>query len=216
MAKLTLIIGNKKYSTWSLRPWLVLKMAKADFEEHRVALYTAETKAQLAGQSPTGKVPALIHGEVRVWDSLAICEYIAELYPEARLWPSDPARRAHARSICAEMHSGFQALRSTLPMNLSAARAQSWFPQDVRGEISRIKAIWTECLERAGGEGPFLFGHFTIADAMFAPVTQRFRVYGVPLEGIPATYVRTIAELPAVREWEEAGRGEAEVVPQYE
>jgi glutathione S-transferase len=216
MASFKIIIGNKNYSTWSLRPWLALKHVGVPFEEITIPLYEAGTQARIREVSPSGKIPALIHDGVTVWESLAICEYLAELFPEARLWPEDRPLRAHARSLSAEMHSGFQVLREHLGMSIRASRPRDWFPPDVRREIARIIAMWQEARTRYGAGGPFLFGHFTIADAMLAPVAFRFRTYGVKPEGEARAYLETMLALPAMRQWEEAARSEPHAIPKFD
>jgi glutathione S-transferase len=201
--KLTLIIGNKNYSSWSLRPWLLLKQSKIPFEEILVPLYQDGYKVKLLKYSPHGKVPALIHGQLTIWESLAICEYIAELFPEKNLWPQKREDRARARSLAAEMHSGFAQLRTHMPMNLRGSHPGKGRTSEVNADILRILDIWEGCLKESSG--PFLFGHFTVADAMFAPVVTRFRTYGVVLKGLTVGYAQTMLDLPSFKEWEKAG-----------
>lgn len=210
MARPVLVIGNKNDSSWSLRPWLALRVAGVAFDEVRIPLYREDSRAELLRWSPAGKVPVLRHGEVSVWDSLAICEYAAEvLAPGAGLWPAERAARAHARSIAAEMHAGFSALRSALPMNL---RARVRLPVElaVRADVDRVVALWEDCRARHGAGGPFLFGTFTIADAMYAPVATRFRSYGVLLPPGAQAYADALWALPAMQEWTTAGIAEPE------
>ena len=178
---LKLVIGNKNYSSWSMRPWLALRANDIAFEEMFIPLYTDDKadKDRILSFSRAGKVPALIDGDVTVWDSLAIIEYLAEKFPEARLWPEDRARRAHARSISAEMHSGFMALRNECGMNLHRPVGAVALSDDARANVARIQEIWADCHGRYGKEGPFLFGAFGGADAMFAPVVHRFRTYAI-------------------------------------
>ena len=216
MSNLVLVIGNKAYSSWSLRPWLLMKQAGIGFEEVRLSLYAEDAKRKLLQHSPTGKVPVLKDGDLTVWDSLAICEYLAERHPEKQLWPAQPAARARARSISAEMHSGFANLRSQMPMNVRREIPGRARTPDVAAEVARIEAIWNECRGRHGADGPFLFGAFSIADAMYAPVASRFRTYGVALAGAGTQYVAAIHALPAMREWIAGAHAEAEVNPQYE
>ena len=218
MSGLTLVIGNKNYSSWSLRPWLALRMAGLAFEEIRIPLYQAGSREQILRHSPAGRVPILLHGDVTVWDSLAICEYAAELAPGAGLWPESRALRAHARSISAEMHSGFGALRSAMPMNLRLAGARLVKPPspEVEADVARVLAIFEECRERHGAGGDFLFGRFTIADAMFAPVATRFRSYSVPLPPRSQSYVDALCSLAPMREWIAAGAAEVERFPEVE
>ena len=216
MADLALVIGNKKYSSWSMRPWLVLKHLGAPFDEIPIALYQGDkTRRDILTHCPSGKVPALKHGELLVWDSLAISEYLAELFPNAGLWPHDSAARAVARSVSAEMHSGFQALRNHYPMDILAERRKASTP-DVDVDIARIRGIWRTARERFGEGGKFLFGAFTIADAMYAPVVGRFRTYGVMLEGDEVAYAQAIWDLPAVREWLDGARAETFTNPAYD
>jgi glutathione S-transferase len=217
MTDITLHIGNKKYSSWSLRPWLALKHTGAPFAEVLIPLDQPETKSAIGRSSPSGRVPVLRHGDVIVWESLAICEHLAEVFPAARLWPQDPVARAHARAVSSEMHAGFTDLRRHLPMDLG----RRWPLGDrlVRAEadIARVCAIWRECREHFGKRGvndagDFLFGGFTIADAMYAPVTTRFLTYGVPLDPVCAAYVEAMSRWPAMREWAEAARAEPWVI----
>lgn len=218
MPRLILVIGNKNYSSWSLRPWLVLRMAGLDFEEVRVPLYQPDSRDQILHHSPAGKVPILRDGDLTVWDSLAICEYVAELVPRAGLWPDDGAARARARSISAEMHAGFAPLRAAMPMNVRVQRATLVTPPsaDVRADVARIVAIFEECRERDGAGGAFLFGRFTIADAMFAPVVTRLRSYSVALPPRAQAYADAILALAPLREWITAGVAEPETFPDYE
>lgn len=216
MQAYTLIIGNKAYSSWSLRPWLLMKHAGIGFEENRISLYEHDSKQTLLRYSGAGKVPVLRHGELIIWDSLAICEYLAEKHPEKRLWPADAAVRAHARSTSAEMHSGFGNLRSQMPMNVRRKIPNRATTREASADIARIQEIWEECRSRFGGTGPFLYGEFSIADAMFAPVVSRFHTYGVALSDTGADYSRHILALPAFLEWVAAANAETEVNPSYE
>jgi len=203
--KMQLIIGNKNYSSWSLRPWILLKYFRVPFDEVLIPLYEGDFKAKILKYSPNGKVPALVHGAVHVWESLAICDYIADLYPKKRIWPQKKADRAWARSISTEMHAGFSNLRMNMPMNLRGSYPGKGRLPEVEKDIARIIELWTECRTKFKKKGPFLFGHFTVADAMFAPVVTRFRTYGVATDGLAAEYVKTMLELPAFKEWEAAG-----------
>jgi len=198
---LTLVIGTRRYSSWSLRPWLVLKAANIAFEEVEITLRQPESKSKILEYSPSGKVPLLTHGSLKVWDSLAIAEYLAETFPNAGLWPSDLSARVLARSISAEMHSGFQAIRNLCPMDLGLDSPMTDLSSDLLSDISRIEAIWTECRTLYGVHGPFLFGSFTIADAMFAPVVTRFLTYHLPINDVSKDYCTTIAALPWMQEW---------------
>lgn len=208
-----LVIGNKNLSSWSLRPWLVMKHAGLPFDEVRVNLRAPDRKEQLFAHSPAGKVPVLWAGDFLIWDSLAIAEYLAERHPEAGLWPDDVRARAVARSVSAEMHSGFQALREHCPMNLLARTPMAEPVETVQLNIRRIVDLWKDCRLRFGGDGPFLFSRFSIADAMFAPVASRFRTYVEDLgvfgdDGTAAAYIDTIFAMPAMEVWTEGAREE--------
>ncbi|MBD1937929.1 glutathione S-transferase family protein [Microcoleus sp. FACHB-68] len=215
MSELTLVIGNKNYSSWSLRAWLAVKQAGVDFTEVRIPLQTPTSQQEILRYSPSGKVPFLQHGEVRVWDSLAICEYVAEQFAPA-FWPENPAARAIARSISAEMHAGFPNLRENMSMNCRARLPGKGMETGVREEIDRITAIWRECRQNFGSGGDLLFGHFTLADAMFAPVVSRFVTYDVKLEPVAKDYADAIWALPAMQEWVAAAQAEPEVIAHYE
>ncbi|OAN54630.1 glutathione S-transferase [Paramagnetospirillum marisnigri] len=203
---LTLVIGTKRWSTWSLRPWLALKVARIPFAEVEIALRQPETKAQILEWSPSGKVPLLDDDGFKVWDSLAICEYLADRFPEAGLWPEDAQARAVARCVSAEMHSGFMPLRRDCSMDVLADLPLAEINDEVKADIARIDAIWTDCRAHFGGRGeggggPFLFGRFSIADAMFAPVASRVRTYHLPVGAVSAAYVDAILGMAEVREW---------------
>jgi len=208
------VIGNKAYSSWSLRPWLLMRHTGIAFEEVRMPLYQDGFQEKIARYSGAGKVPVLVAGDVTVWDSLAICEYLAERHPERQLWPADPAVRAHARAISAEMHSGFQALRSNMGMNVRRSFPGVAVTAEAASDIARIDAIWSDCAQRYGG--PFLCGAFTIADAMYTPVAARFATYSVALSAPARGYADTVLALPAMQEWYAAARAETEVLQQYE
>jgi glutathione S-transferase len=216
MPPLTLVIGNKNYSSWSMRPWLLLRQAGIPFDEVRIPLYVPGSEIDLAQWSPSGKVPALNEGDIRVWDSLAICEYLAERFPELELWPADAAARAVARSVSAEMHAGFGALREHMSMNIRARYPGMGRTPDCLADIERILAIWAECRARFGSSGDFLFGRFGIADAMFTPVVLRFETYGVALEGAARAYAEAILALPALREWVADAVAEVERIEKFE
>jgi glutathione S-transferase len=213
---MTLVIGNKNYSSWSLRPWLFLKYHGIAFEEIRIPLYQADSKSKIFTYSPSGKVPALIDGGLRVWDSLAIMEYLAERFPETQAWPENQAERALARSIAAEMHAGFTDLRTHCGMNCRRLPAAKKLPDAVYKDIERIGQIWRQCRQQYRDRGPWLFGRFTIADAMFAPVALRFHTYQLETNADARDYMDTVLEYPAIREWVEAGLREAEVIPGLE
>lgn len=212
---LTLVIGNKAYSSWSLRPWLLLRRGDVPFDEVRIPLYRDDSAAALARWTPAGKVPVLVDDGLTVWDSLAIIEYVAERFPAACGWPRDAAVRALARAASAEMHAGFAALRQEMPFNCRQRRRVVASPEAAR-DIARVQALWADCRARFGGGGPWLFGAFSPADAMFAPVALRFITYGVALDAGARAYCETVAGDPAVGEWIAAGRDEAEVLPQSE
>ncbi|MUG98097.1 glutathione S-transferase [Scytonema sp. UIC 10036] len=212
MAQLTLVIGNKNYSSWSLRPWLAMKQFGLEFNEIRIPLDTPETAAQMQKYSPTRRVPVLLHGDLTVWDSLAICEYLAEEYPNLHWWHKEKAARAIARCISAEMHSGFPNLRQRMPMNCRSRFPGKGMTPEVEKEIDRITSIWRECRQNFGTGGDMLFGNFTIADAMYAPVVVRFKTYGVELDAVCKTYAETVLALPAMQEWLKAASLETEII----
>jgi glutathione S-transferase len=216
MAEATIYLANKNYSSWSLRPWLALKQTGLAFDEEVIPLREATTRGNILRHSPSGKLPALRHGELVVWDSLAICEYLAETFPEARLLPADRIARAMARSISAEMHSGFAALRSHLPMNMRSSFPYRDVTPEVTADINRITAIWRECRSKFGGEEPFLFGHFTIADAMYAPVVSRFRTYKIELDEVTQPYADAIWAMPDLQEWLVAAGNEPMIIDDAE
>jgi len=213
---LKLIIGNKNYSSWSFRPWIAMKVAGIAFEEEVISLDAKDFKARVSKVSGTGKVPALADGAVEIWESLAILEYLAEKFPQARLWPADPAARAHARAVAAEMHAGFVPLRRHLPMNMWRPVLARELPPDVQANVRRIEAMWTDCRTRFGGGSAFLFGAFGAADAMYAPVVSRFHTYGVAVSPIARGYMDAVMALPAWSEWRDAARRETWVLPHDE
>ncbi len=212
MDKFELVIGNKAYSSWSLRPWLVLRHAQVFFTETRVPLYVHGYKEELLKYAPSGKVPVLKHGTVTVWDSLAICEYLAELFPQAALWPQDPSIRALARSISAEMHSGFTAIRGAMPFNCRASGRHVPITAEIQKEIDRVQGLWRDCRAVYGKAGTWLFGDFSVADAMYVPVALRFLTYGVSLDPVAQSYAEMISYDPAVQEWVAAAKQETEVM----
>src|SRR5258708_1709333 len=205
---LTLVIGNKNYSSWSLRPWIAMKVAGIAFDEIVIPLYEAGSRERILAVSPTGKVPALIDGDIHVWESLAILEHLAGRFPRAGLWPDDPAARAHARAVAAEMHAGFAALRRHCPMNMRRPVKARELTPDVAADLARIEALWTDCRTRFGAGGSFLFGAFGAADAMYAPVVWRFHTYAVDVSGTAHAYMRAMMALPAWSEWRDAARRE--------
>lgn len=216
MTRPVLVIGNKAYSSWSLRPWLLMRHTGIEFDEVRLPFRSDAWRDRIGSFSPSGKVPVLVDGAVSIWESLAICEYLAEMHPSRGLWPNDPAARAVARSVSAEMHSGFQSLRAQLPMNVRRAVNPKSLAPEVAAEVSRIKTMWAGCRTRFGASGEFLFGEFSIADAMYAPVVTRFFTYAVALEDEAARYAEAVFSLPALREWIAQANTETEVIAEYE
>lgn len=216
MAEFTIYIANKNYSSWSLRGWLMLKQTGVPFAEEMIPLDQPGTRAGILRHSPSGRVPALRHGAVVIWESLAIGEYLAERFPAARLWPEAVSARAVARAVSAEMHAGFAALRKEMPMNLRRSVPGRAISPEVKADIDRILALWGDCRSRFGQGGPYLFGHATIADAMFAPVISRFRTYGVALAGEAKRYGEAVWALPALKEWAEAAQREPMVIDRLE
>ncbi|MBA2414153.1 MAG: glutathione S-transferase family protein [Burkholderiaceae bacterium] len=214
---LTLVIGNKNYSSWSLRPWLAMKHAGIQFSEVNLLLQRADTREKILRYSPSGRVPCLIDGELTVFDSLAICEYVNEKTSDRQvggsLWPHDVAERARARSVVAEMHSGFAALRTHMPMNIRSREADKGAAalrrEDVVAEVARIQAVWNDCLAQGG---PMLFGNFSIADAFYAPVVTRFATYGVKLSPLLTAYSENVMSLPAMQQWITAAKAETETI----
>jgi glutathione S-transferase len=211
---LHLIIGNKNYSSWSFRPWLGMKAAGIAFAETVVSLEAKDFKARVTAVSGAGKVPILIDGDVRVWESLAILEYLAEKFPAAGLWPEPAGMRAHARAVASEMHAGFLPLRRQLPMNMWRPVKPHALDAEASANVARVDAIWSQCLEKFGG--PFLFGKFGAADAMFAPVVSRFHTYAVELGDAARLYVDAVMTLPAWTEWRDAASREPWVLPHDE
>jgi len=213
---LTLVIGNKNYSSWSLRPWIAMKVAGIAFDEVVISLDAPDFKSRVSKISGTGKVPALDDDGIHVWESLAILEYLAERFPAARLWPADPAARAHARAISSEMHAGFLPLRRACPMNMWRPVKKRELSAEVMVNVRRIEAMWTDCRARFGSDGPFLFGPFCAADAMYAPVVARFHTYDVAVDAPARAYTDAMRALPAWREWEAAARKEPWVLAEDE
>ncbi len=207
-------IGNKSYSSWSLRPWLLLTHAGIPFEERVIPLDQSSSAADIAAVSGAGRVPVLVDGSLTVWDSLAICEYLAERFPEKALWPRDAAARAVARAVSAEMHSGFTALRSACPFKVRETIAYAPSPE-VQADVRRITAVWEDCRQRFGGGGPFLFGGFSIADAYYAPVVSRFRTYGMALSGASAAWADAVWSLPAYERWRQGAAAETWSMARY-
>lgn len=208
MSGLTLVFGNRNYSSWSMRAWLLMRQFRIEFEEVQIPLRQADSLERKLSYSPAGKVPILIDGDIRIWDSLAIVEHLAEKFPDKHLWPADDDARAHARSVSAEMHSGFTSLRSRMPLNCRASRPDAGRGPGVQEDIDRICEIWRECRARHGATGEFLFGEFTAADAMFAPIALRFQTYSVELDPVETEYAEAILGLPTVKSWIEDARKE--------
>jgi len=211
-----LYIGNKNYSSWSLRPWLAARQIGFSFDEVIIPLDQPGTRTEILRYSPSGRVPCLVLGDQIIWDSLAICETLAELRPDAKLWPQDPVARALARSVSCEMHSSFQALRQHYPMNIRGRFPQRAITPAVQDDVNRISALWRDCRRRYGDGGGLLFGHFTIADAMYAPVVSRLVTYGVALDEDTKAYVEAVMALPAMVEWVEAAKREPWIIPYAE
>jgi glutathione S-transferase len=213
---LKLIVGNKNYSSWSFRPWIGLRATGIPFEDEVISLYAEGSKEQILARSPAGKVPILIDGDVKVWESLAILEYAAEKFPAAQLWPADPAARAHARAISTEMHAGFVPLRSECGMNMWRPPAKKPLSDEAKSNVARIQALWTEARNRFGAGGPFLFGRFSAADAMYAPVVSRFETYAIDVAAPARAYMEAMIALPAWQEWRRAGLNEPWVIAKFE
>ena len=213
---LHLVIGNKNYSSWSFRPWLAMKVAGIAFDETVISLEAQDFKARVMAVSGAGKVPVLIDGEIRVWESLAILEYLAEKFPAAALWPKDDAARAQARAVAAEMHAGFVSLRRPPADERLAAGEAAALDDGSKNDVARIETIWRDCRARHGAGGPFLFGAFGAADAMYAPVVWRFHTYAVEVSDAARAYMRAVMALPAWSEWRDAARREPWVLPHDE
>jgi len=214
MSDLTLYVGNKNYSSWSFRPWIAMEAAGVPFKDVVIPFDFAAGNPEFRKLSPTGRVPVLHHGEVRVWESLAIIEYVAELFPEAGIWPKDRAARAEARAISMEMLSGFRALRGACPMNIRRAPGEIDLPEGVSDDVARIEAIWKAALARSGG--PFLFGAFSAADAMYAPVVNRFKIYRLTKDEAVLAYMARVKAHPAWQKWQAAALAEPWIVPEDE
>jgi glutathione S-transferase len=211
-----LVIGNKNYSSWSLRPWIAMKQIGLAFEEVVIPMGMPNTRADMLKHSPTGLVPTLIDGDVTIFETIAILEYLNDTYPAAGLWPKDIATRAHARAIAAEMHAGFAALRRDCPMNIRRAVSKHIVSPEAQKHAERIDALWSDARQRYGKGGDFLFGHFTNADAMYAPIVNRFHVYDLPRSKTAQAYMDAMMNLPAWKEWEKASRAESWVIANSE
>jgi glutathione S-transferase len=212
MSKLTLVIGNKNYSSWSLRPWVLLRHNKIAFEEKRVSLFVDTTERELSEYDSDYKVPVLKDGDLVIWDSLSILEYISEVYLDGRGWPEDQNARAVARSICSEMHSSFYNVRNEMPMNCRKKYNAITLSLEAIREVERIKSLWRKCRSQFGSGGKWLFSEYSIADAMFAPIVLRFNGYSIPLNGLEAEYVDNVLQQPEIIDWIEAGTQEKEII----
>ncbi len=215
MTKPILVIGNKNYSSWSLRPWLAMRVAEIDFDEKLIEFgdFGPEWQNAIVEYSPTKKVPLLIDGDIKVWESLAILEYLADKWPEKKLWPTNTPARAMARSVSAEMHAGFTALRTYMPMNIRASHpGVNLDKPGVQDDVNRLTSIWREARENFGSGGDFLFGHFTNADAMFAPIVSRLTTHAVEVDQVSRAYMDSVLAIPAMVSWSDAGRAEKAVV----
>lgn len=216
MTNLTLIIGNKNYSSWSLRPWIFLKENQIEFSEKQIALFTETTDQELSEYNSDFKVPVLKDAGLLVWDSLSILEYISEKYLDSMGWPQDLNARAMARSISCEMHSSFFNVRKELPMNCRRSFQNIKLSPEAAREVGRITELWRNCRSQFGGNGEWLFGEYSIADAMYAPIALRFHGYNIPLSGIEEAYVKSVLKQPAIIDWIEAGKAESEVIEEDE
>jgi len=220
MADFTVVIGNKNYSSWSMRGWLMARIAGIEFEEVVIPLDLPETQPAIRKHSPSGRVPVLLHRGLAIWESLAIAEYLNDLKPEAGLWPSSAAARAHARAISAEMHAGFADLRNNMPMNIRASYPGKGMTPGVRADIERISGLWRDCRKRFAGafqkDDGFLFGTFGAADAMYAPVVTRLRTYGVKVDSDGDAYCNAVLAHPAVKDWIDAAKHEPWLISAYE
>ena len=212
----TLVIGNKNYSSWSLRGWLLLRQFNINFEEVRLPLYSETFSDKIKEYSPSGLVPILVTGDQSIWDSLAICEFIAEQHPELQCWPTDVRARAIARSVSNEMHSGFFQIRNNLPMNCRRAKAIDASTPELDREVTRVSEIWRSCRESFGDSGSFLFGNFSIADVMYAPVVLRFKSYLIELGVVETEYMQSMLSLASLQEWIDDALAEEEVIDLYE
>jgi glutathione S-transferase len=216
MSRMHLVIGNKNYSSWSLRPWIAMTMAGIPFNETVVPLDTPGTKARIGEFSKSGRVPVLHHGRLAIWESLAIMEYLAEAFPEKHFWPKAVASRTMARCVANEMHAGFSALRNACPMNLRRPRKKVHLSEATLADVSRIESIWRECQQRYAKGGKFLFGKFCIADAMFAPVVTRFDTYDIPVADDSRAYMQNVMSTDGFKSWRDAALKETWIVPSDE
>lgn len=212
MAERILVIGNKNYSSWSMRPWLALRAAGLSFREETIWLRKPDTKTKILAVSPSGFVPALIEGDLIIWDSLAICEYVAETAADARLWPQDPAARAVARAVSAEMHASFSSLRAECPMDIRLRLKDHRLSEKAQADATRVQAIWRDCRARFGAGGPYLFGSFSIADCFYAPVATRFVTYGLAMDEIARAYTAAIYSNVHFQTWAQQAAQESETI----
>ena len=212
----TLILANKAYSSWSLRPWILLAHFKIPFREIVIPLDVSDTRKKILKYSPTGKVPALVDGKVTIWESLAIMEYVAESHADKAIWPKGKAARAHARALASEMHAGFAALRQACPMNMRRAPKAIALSDAVTADVARIEAAWAEARKTFGKAGPFLYGRFSAADAMFAPVVNRLHVYAIPVKPATRAYMDAMMGLPAWKAWVHDAEAETWRIAKYE
>ena len=212
---LTLVIANKTYSSWSLRPWLALTHFDVSFDEIVIPLYQDDTSSEIRKHSPAGKVPVLHHGSITVWESMAIMDYLADAFYDRRWWPADPHAKAHARTIAAEMHASFGPLRNAMAMNLSKIYPARKWADDVNSDVIRVHEVWRDARSRFGADGDFMFGDFTIADAMYAPVVARFKTYAIELDATCAAYAAAILSLPAMQKWTAEAAEEPWVIDHY-
>lgn len=213
MAEFLLHIGNRNYSSWSLRGWLACRLAGIDFDEHIIPLDLADTAKNIAAVSPNERVPCLFHDDIVVWDSLAIAEYLAELKPDVAMWPKDRAARAMARSMAAEMHSSYMGIRNRCPMDMRGKVDPIKMPDEVARDVARLDAAWSAARGKFGADGPYLFGDWSLADCFFAPAVSRCRTYGLPLSDVSAAYVKAVLAHPDVSWWAARGAEEQWVIP---
>ncbi|WP_421858009.1 glutathione S-transferase family protein [Oricola sp.] len=211
-----LVIGNKLYSSWSLRAWITLKAFDIAFTETVIAMYKPDTRERMLAFGPTGKVPVLVDGDITVWESLAIIEYLADRFPDKAIWPANQAARAHARSAASEMHAGFTGIRSSCPMNLTKRFAPRDRGPEMAADIQRLQELWREARERFGGSGPFLYGEFSAADAMFAPVVSRLDTYQIDVDGETRRYMDAVLSYPSFVAWRDSALQEKWTLPHYE
>jgi glutathione S-transferase len=211
-----LVIGNRNYSSWSFRPWIAMKAAGIPFDEEVISLYVEGSREQILKHSPGGKVPVLIDGDIHVWESLAILEYLAEKFPDAGMWPKDQQARAHARVISTEMHAGFVPLRQECGMSFWRPPAKRTLSPAAQADVARVQEVWTNARTKYGAGGPFLFGKFSTADAMYAPIVQRFIAYDIDVSAPAKAYMQVMTALPAWAEWRRAALRETWVIPKFE